>query len=91
MKMPRTSEERIELIVMLRNMVRAQIELWDFALEVAEILEVDLPFVLEYCQHAAIVADTGLELGETDLQDLLHSLPRAPVSDERPGGRAWIM
>jgi hypothetical protein len=91
MKMPRTSEDGNELIVVLRNAVRAQIEFWDFALEVAEMLEVDLSIVLEYCQDAAIFADTGLELGETDLQDLLHSLTGAPVSEIPLGGRPWIM
>jgi hypothetical protein len=91
MKMPRTSEERNELIVVPRNVVRAQIEFWDFALEAAEILEADLPSVLEFCQDAAIFADTGLELGETELQDILRLLARGHGSETGPGGRAWIM
>jgi hypothetical protein len=86
MKTPSTTKARNELIAMLRMAVRAQIEFWDFALEVAEIIDVDLSLVMEFCQAAAISADTGLELGETDLLDLLDSVARTHLSELRPGG-----
>src|SRR5262245_43364970 len=67
-----------------------QIEFWDFAQEVAEMIDVDLSLVIEFCQDAAIFSDTGLELGEAELQDLLGSSARARAPKIRPGG-PWIM
>jgi hypothetical protein len=47
-------------------------------------VDADLSPVIEFCQDAAIFADTGLELGETDLQDLLRSLTLAHTSKMQP-------
>jgi hypothetical protein len=74
MKMPSTPKVRNELIAQLRNAVRTQIEFWDFTAAVAEIIDVEQDHVLQFCQDAAIYADTGMELGEKDLQELLEWL-----------------
>jgi hypothetical protein len=90
MNTPNTTKARVELIALLRMAVRAQIEFWDFAQEVAEMIDVDLSLVIEFCQDAAIFADTGLELGETELQELLGLSVQAYASKIRPGG-PWVM
>jgi hypothetical protein len=74
MKMPSTPEVRNELIAQLRNAVRTQIEFWDFTAAVAEIIDVEHDYVLQFCQNAAIYADTGMELEGKDLQELLDWL-----------------
>jgi hypothetical protein len=74
MKMPNTRDVRNDLIAKLRNAVRTQIEFWDFTAAVAEIIDVEHDLVLQFCQHAAIYGDTGMELGEKDLQELLDWL-----------------
>ena len=76
MKVPNTSQARNELLVALRKAVVAQIEFWDLALAAADLIEVDSSLLIEFCQDAAIWADTGEELGEKDLQDLLGWLPK---------------
>jgi hypothetical protein len=90
MKKRRTPAERNELIAILGKAVRAQIEFWDLAQEIAEMVDVDLSSVIEFCQDAAIFADTGLELGETDLHDFLRSLGREDISIVRPA-YPWVM
>jgi hypothetical protein len=37
-------------------------------------IDVDPGDVLQFCQEAAIYADTGMELGEKDLQELFDCL-----------------
>ena len=74
MKVPSNSGERQKLLRKLRRAVHAQIELWDLAASIAEATDVELDPVLHFCQATAIHADTGTELGETDLQDLLDCL-----------------
>jgi hypothetical protein len=71
MKMPTTPEVRNELIAQLRNAVRTQIEFWDFTAVVADMLDVEPEHVVQFCQEAAIHADTGMELEENDLRVLL--------------------
>lgn len=73
-EIPSTPEVRNELIAQLRDGVRGQIEFWDLTAAVAEIIDVDPSDVLQYCQEAAIHADTGMELGEKDLQELFDWL-----------------
>lgn len=80
MKIPRTPEVRNELIAQLRIAVRTQIAFWDMTAAVAESLEVEPDSVVQFCQDAAIFADTGMELGEKDLQDLMARLG-APKKD----------
>jgi hypothetical protein len=85
MKMPKTSYARNELIAALREAVMAQIEFWDLALATADLIEVDSSLLIEFCQGAAICADNGKELGETDLQDLLRWLATRVDTEVRPG------
>jgi hypothetical protein len=80
MKMPRNAEARQILIRKLRKGVHSQIDLWDMASSIAETLGVELELVLEFCQGIAVHADTGMELGEEDLQDLLDLLTGKPSS-----------
>jgi hypothetical protein len=81
MKMPSTPEVRNELIAQLRNAVRSQIEFWDLTAVVADMIDVEPDHVLQFCQDAAIFADTGMELGEKDLQDLLDWLGAPKAED----------
>lgn len=74
MRMPRNPRARQRLIRKLRKAIHAQIEFWDLMSAIAEITAADPDRVLEFCQATAITADTGMELGETDLQDLLDCL-----------------
>ena len=84
MKMPRNAEARQILTRKWRKAVHAQIELWDMASSIAETLGVELEPVLEFCQGIAVHANTGLELGEEDLQDLLDFLMG------KPSDKVWV-
>jgi hypothetical protein len=55
----------------LRHAVAFQIGLWDTASEIAEMVNTELGWVLEWINATSIVADSGLELGATDLEDFL--------------------
>lgn len=76
------------LIRKLRKGVHAQIELWDMASSIAETLgvelDLELDLVLEFCQGIAVHAETGIALGEEDLQDLLDFLTG------KPSNRVWV-
>ncbi|HEY7404962.1 MAG TPA: hypothetical protein VIB39_15665 [Candidatus Angelobacter sp.] len=89
MKTPNNTEARGKLIALLRNAVRSQIEFWGLAREVAELIDVELSLVIEFCQDAAIFAETGLELGQIDLERILR-LANANPSKIRTGG-SWTM
>lgn len=54
------------------------------ASSIAETLGVELESVLEFCQGIAVTADTGMELGEEDLQDLLDLLMG------KPSDKIWV-
>jgi hypothetical protein len=60
-----------ELLRKLREAVAYQIGLWDTAHEISEKLDCDLDTVLDYVQSAAIVADSGMELTQDDLDELM--------------------
>ena len=66
-----TAETRDAVLGKLRHAVAFQIGLWDTALEIAEMVDVDLDLVLEWVNATSIVADSGLELGPEDLEDFL--------------------
>jgi hypothetical protein len=66
-----TVETREAILGKLRHAVSFQIGLWDTALEIAEMVNTDLGLVLEWINATSIVADSGLELGPTDLEDFL--------------------
>ena len=84
MKMPRNAEARQILLRKLRKGVHAQIELWDMASSIAETLHVDLEPILDFFQATAVHADTGMELGDEDLQDLLDFLMG------KPSDKVWV-
>ena len=62
---------REAILSKLRHAVAFQIGLWDTASEIAEMVNTDLGLVLEWINATSIVADSGLELGPTDLEDFL--------------------
>ena len=66
-----TVETRDAILGKLRHAVAFQIGLWDTALEIAELVDADPGFVLEWINATSIVADSGLELGPEDLEDFL--------------------
>jgi len=66
-----TVETRDAILGKLRHAVAFQIGLWDTALEIAEMVDADLGFVLEWINATSIVADSGLELGPENLEDFL--------------------
>jgi len=66
-----TAETREAVLGKLRHAVAFQIGLWDTASEIAEMVNTDLGLVLEWINATSIVADSGLELGPTDLEDFL--------------------
>ena len=65
------AETRDAILGKLRHAVVFQIGLWDTALEIAEMVDVHLDLVLEWINATSIVADSGLELGPSDLEDFL--------------------
>ena len=68
----------------LRKGVHAQIELGDMASSIAETLGAELELVLEFCQGIAVHAETGRELGQKELQDLLDLLTG------KPSNAVWV-
>jgi hypothetical protein len=66
-----TAETKDAVLGKLRHAVAFQIGLWDTALEIAEMVDADLGLVLEWINATSVVADSGLELGPKDLEDLL--------------------
>jgi hypothetical protein len=70
-KVQLTAETRVAILDKLRHAVVYQIGLWDTASEIAEMIDADLQMILEWVVATSIVADSGLELGPEDLDDLL--------------------
>lgn len=66
-----TPETRDVVLDKLCHAVAFQIDLWDTASEIAEMVDADLELVLEWVNATSIVADSGLELGAKDLEDFL--------------------
>jgi hypothetical protein len=60
-----------ELLRKLREALVYKIGLWDAATVVSEGLDCDLARVLDYVENAAIVADSGMELTQDDLDELM--------------------
>jgi len=71
MKMPTDARSREELLKKYREAVAYQLGVWNTALSMSATLECDLDLILECVNVAATTADTGMELTEADLDDLL--------------------
>jgi hypothetical protein len=73
MRIPTNAEDR-QLASKLRELVQAQIDLLEMASEIAERLEVDFEWLLDYCQRYAIQVDSGEEFEDVDVRALLDVL-----------------
>jgi len=71
MRIPIDATKRKELVNKLREAVAFQIGLWDAATSISDALDCDRKEVLDYVGGRAVVADDGMELSDSDLDDLL--------------------
>ena len=80
MKIPTNAGDRQILANKLRALGQAQIELSEMACEIAETLDVDFAWILDYCQRYAIQIDSGEEFEDVDVRAFLDILlgKRAP-------------
>ena len=86
-RVPSGEEERERILKLLRQAVVYQIGLWDAALEIAEQTECEYSEVLKWVNETSITADSGLELADKDLDELLGlAIPTANVGRPLPDG-----
>lgn len=65
-------KEREQLLTNLRQAVALQITLWDILRLIEDETECDLERVMNYVIATAVVADDGMELSHSDLDDFLE-------------------
>jgi hypothetical protein len=70
MKNEMDAKTRELILTQLRIVVDSQIKLWETAKCIEEMVDCDFD-PLPWIQHASIFVDSGLELGESDLDDFL--------------------